>query len=289
VPAAPAAVAYYLAENGQAVGPLSLQQLIERAQKGTMARDQQTWKSDTQVWVRAESLPELAAAFPAPTAMPPPPAPVAVQYFVAENGQAVGPLTLEQMVERAQGGHLATDQQVWKTDSQVWLRADSLPELQAALHPAQTGQPAAPAAPQPNAATEPQPAAATEPQPAATTEPQPAATTEPQPQTSATTEPEPVAAADDADAALRSAGMDIAVAENPDGSQERLKRTADCLVAALAPLSPEEKKQFLVDIKSGTVAADADRVEQVFPGMSAAVETAEAAHAGVRHNIDACF
>lgn len=57
------------------------------------------------------------------------------RFFVEENGVAIGPYSTAQMLERLQRGALAADQRVRRMDGLEWVRADSLPELQAAFPP----------------------------------------------------------------------------------------------------------------------------------------------------------
>jgi hypothetical protein len=138
----PAAPSYYVAENGAAVGPFTLEQVLARLQGAKATGDQQVWRSDTQAWVPAGSVPELRAALQ-PTA-PTPPQPAALSYYVAENGAAIGPFTLEQAITRLHAAGAAGDRQVWRSDAKAWVRADSLPELQPGLQQASPPQ-AAPA------------------------------------------------------------------------------------------------------------------------------------------------
>jgi hypothetical protein len=72
-------------------------------------------------------LPPLAA-----TDVQPPPLPPqlpAVQFFVSENGQPVGPLSLEQMQARIQGGQTKRSDLVWKGGTPDWVKAETITEL----------------------------------------------------------------------------------------------------------------------------------------------------------------
>ncbi|MBX6321237.1 MAG: DUF4339 domain-containing protein [Rhodospirillaceae bacterium] len=268
-PAASVAVTYYVAENGAAVGPLTLQQVIERIHAGTSGPDQQVWRSDGQAWVRADSLPELQAAFR--QAGPPPSAPAAPTYYVGESGAAVGPLTLEQVQARARAGGLAPDQPVWRSDSQAWVRADSLPELRDSLKPAASESP---------------PAGPTPPVDAGGTEPPygvPAQQTAPQGALGG------AEAAPAVDEALRQTALAIATADNPEGSSRAVSGAAQCLVAALARLTPDDRQQLLLDVKTGTPPDEARRLDQEFPGLEAAVNRLEPRYPGIGAAIEACI
>lgn len=82
-------------------------------------------------------------AMPAQDTPPPLPAPVApVQYYVGENGQQVGPLTLEQVQQRIRDGKTKRDDLVWKTGLPNWAGAESFAELKPSFQNA--GPPALP-------------------------------------------------------------------------------------------------------------------------------------------------
>lgn len=67
---------------------------------------------------------------PAQDGPPPLPAPAApVEYYVGENGQPVGPLTLAELEQRIRDGKTRKDDLVWKTGLPNWAAAQSLAEL----------------------------------------------------------------------------------------------------------------------------------------------------------------
>ena len=68
---------------------------------------------------------------PNPPGPPPIPGPTDVQYFVAVNGQPVGPMTLQEIGQRIQQGQIARTDLVWKTGAPDWAPAESYPELAA--------------------------------------------------------------------------------------------------------------------------------------------------------------
>jgi hypothetical protein len=75
LPVAPPAV-FFIEQNGQPVGPLSVAELQTRAQQGAVRGETLVWKQGTPTWMAAKDVPELRAAL----AAIPPPVPVAEQY-----------------------------------------------------------------------------------------------------------------------------------------------------------------------------------------------------------------
>ncbi|WP_345718651.1 SPFH domain-containing protein [Kineosporia mesophila] len=76
--------------------------------------------------------PAPAAAAPAPpVAAPagPPPLPTAVQWYIAANGQQVGPLDESGLQSQVSGGHLAATTLVWRAGMAEWTPASSVPEI----------------------------------------------------------------------------------------------------------------------------------------------------------------
>ena len=80
---------------------------------------------------------------PAP---PPPPAPDDAEYYVAADGQQIGPLTLQQVLERIATGATTGDHLVWKRGLPDWTRVDGLAELAPALQRPQQPPPLPPEA-----------------------------------------------------------------------------------------------------------------------------------------------
>ena len=66
---------------------------------------------------------------PPPQAPPPPPPQPVAQYYVEENGQPVGPLSLDQVRQRVLQGQLQPTTVVWKTGLAQWTAARSMEEL----------------------------------------------------------------------------------------------------------------------------------------------------------------
>jgi membrane protease subunit (stomatin/prohibitin family) len=63
-----------------------------------------------------------------PGAMPPP-VPQAVQWYVAANGQQLGPYDGNAMSQHVQGGHVTRETMVWKQGMAAWTPAGQVPEL----------------------------------------------------------------------------------------------------------------------------------------------------------------
>ena len=67
----PPPVAWHIAENGQAAGPFSPEQLAQAAAQGRLRPDTLVWTAGMASWVAASQMPQLAGLF-APTPPPPP-------------------------------------------------------------------------------------------------------------------------------------------------------------------------------------------------------------------------
>lgn len=84
-PPVPAAE-YYVAVDGAAVGPMSLDALGERIARGATVAEDLVWRPGLGTWVRADAVPELSARFvskPAPPPLPP---------VVGQEPPPVGPM-----------------------------------------------------------------------------------------------------------------------------------------------------------------------------------------------------
>lgn len=123
-PEAPAAAAdYYAVIDGEKVGPLTLEQLIQRVDKGEVSASDLVWKTGAAEWAAADTLDELGDALSSEAAL------AAADYYVAEDGQQVGPVTLEALVERIKAGTTGPDDLVWKSGMAAWTPAGEVPEL----------------------------------------------------------------------------------------------------------------------------------------------------------------
>ncbi|MFO1067844.1 MAG: DUF4339 domain-containing protein [Geminicoccaceae bacterium] len=67
---------------------------------------------------------------PEPAPVPPPlPKKAVVQFYVDNNGQPLGPLTLDDMAERIRTGQLLRNTLVWKPPATDWVEASQVAEL----------------------------------------------------------------------------------------------------------------------------------------------------------------
>lgn len=83
----------------------------------------------------AGTLAPQAAAQQAPASGPPPIPGVAAAFFIAVNGQQVGPVTVPDMPARIASGELTPTTLVWRDGMPQWTAASELPELRS-LFPA---------------------------------------------------------------------------------------------------------------------------------------------------------
>jgi GYF domain 2 len=93
-------------------------------------------------------------------APPPLPQPAAAQFFYAENGKPVGPLTLAEIQAKIAAGAITPDTLVWKAGAPAWVAAKQLPEVAPLFAGGPAPKPAPTPAPAPAPAPTPAPAAA---------------------------------------------------------------------------------------------------------------------------------
>jgi membrane protease subunit (stomatin/prohibitin family) len=75
-PPPPSAAAWHITENGQNLGPYSVEQLAQAAQQRVLTPTTLVWSAGMSGWLPAGQVPQLAALFaPAPPPPPPPPPP----------------------------------------------------------------------------------------------------------------------------------------------------------------------------------------------------------------------
>ena len=123
---------WYYAKNKQKVGPVTEAQLKELVHSGELSPTDMVWKQGTAKWMQASQVEGLIEAGPSeivrgsvspPLPPLPPPVPVAEWYFV-NNGQQLGPVTVEQL--RA---WITPSDLVWKAGMPAWAAASSLKDL----------------------------------------------------------------------------------------------------------------------------------------------------------------
>lgn len=64
-----------------------------------------------------------------PVAPPPPPAPTAEQWYFTRNGEQQGPVTIEQLKQRAVSRQLQPTDMVWKQGMAQWIQASTITNL----------------------------------------------------------------------------------------------------------------------------------------------------------------
>ena len=119
-PPPPPQTQWYIYHNGQQLGPLALNQLT---QQGLTAQTQ-VWKAGMAGWQSAAEIPELVSVL---TSAPPPP--TQPQWYIARNGQQLGPFALNQLTQQG----LTAQTQIWKAGMAGWQQASELPELASLL------------------------------------------------------------------------------------------------------------------------------------------------------------
>ena len=130
-------VEYWVYDNEQQVGPLTLQQVLDRIASGESNRQTQVWTAATNEWVLIEQVAELASALPAADETA---AEVPSFYLHADNIQT-GPYTFGQMAGGIEQGTVPRGTLVWRPGWPEWVMVDTIPEF-AAYYP-----PVVPAAP----------------------------------------------------------------------------------------------------------------------------------------------
>jgi hypothetical protein len=139
-PAAPAtAVPYYVAEGGEARGPLALDVLLGEIRDGAVLPWTLVWKPGLSAWIKAGALPELATALAEAVPRPPPPPPqppeppadppAEVLYFVADGTAARGPFSDAEVSAAIAAGEIGRNSFVWWPGAAGWTAAGDVPEL----------------------------------------------------------------------------------------------------------------------------------------------------------------
>jgi membrane protease subunit (stomatin/prohibitin family) len=129
-PPPPPQTQWYIYHNGQQLGPFALNQLT---QQGLTAQTQ-VWKAGMAGWQSVAEIPELSSLL---ASAPPPP--TQSQWYIARNGEQIGPFALNQLTQQG----LTAQTQVWKAGMADWQQASELPELATLLASAPPPPPAA--------------------------------------------------------------------------------------------------------------------------------------------------
>lgn len=119
-PPPPTQTQWYIAHNGQQLGPFALNQLTQQGLTAQMY----VWRTGMPSWQQAAQLAELASVL----ASAAPPAPQ-TQWYIAHNGQQLGPFALNQLAQQG----LTAQMYVWRTGMPSWQQAVELPELASVL------------------------------------------------------------------------------------------------------------------------------------------------------------
>jgi hypothetical protein len=130
-PTPTAAAQYFWLSGPDRKGPISLDELKSLIVTHAVTADTLVWTAGMPDWTKAGEVADLNPAF-----LP------AADYYVLDGGNRTGPLKLDTLLARLRAGESKSDSLVWKAGMADWARADTLPELNAALQQA-------PAPPQP--------------------------------------------------------------------------------------------------------------------------------------------
>jgi hypothetical protein len=123
-PEPPAASAeYYVAADGGQVGPLTLEELVGRIESGETTGADLVWMPGAAEWAAAETFQELQEALASEGAL------AAADYYIEDNGQQVGPLTLEELIARIRAGTTGPEQLVWTSGMAAWTPAGDVEQL----------------------------------------------------------------------------------------------------------------------------------------------------------------
>ena len=124
----PTPTQWYISQNGQQFGPFALNQLTQQG----LTAQAYVWRAGMTGWQQAAELPELASVLPSS-----PPTPQ-TQWYIARNGQQLGPFGLNQLTQQG----ITPQSQVWRAGMAGWQQAVELPELVSLLASAPPPPPA---------------------------------------------------------------------------------------------------------------------------------------------------
>ena len=131
-PPPPTQTQWYISQNGQQLGPFALNQLTQQG----LTPQSLVWHSGLDGWKKASEVSQLASVFPATP--PPPPPPTQTQWYIAQNGQQLGPFALNQLAKQG----LTPESLVWHSGLDGWKKASEVSQLASVF-------PAAPPSPPP--------------------------------------------------------------------------------------------------------------------------------------------
>ncbi len=166
---------WYLAVQGNRIGPLPDDQLQDLVKEGKLEPETLVWRKGLGAWQPAREVPEMQALLgasaaatagaAAPGASSDSASPVSTGWFVAEGGTKLGPLAYDRLESLAREGRIELDTFVWRKGMSEWKPARDVSEMAALLAARQAATPApsdaGPAkSPEAPAASKPEPAKA---------------------------------------------------------------------------------------------------------------------------------
>jgi hypothetical protein len=132
-------IPYYVAEAGEARGPLSLDVVLAEVKDGTVLPWTLVWKPGLSGWIRAGALAELGDALAEATPRPPPPPPQPPPpppdlpaeeiYFIAAGEAVRGPLSEDEIGAAIAEGSITRATLVWQPGMAGWVSAWEVPAL----------------------------------------------------------------------------------------------------------------------------------------------------------------
>jgi hypothetical protein len=119
---------FYIYDGVQS-GPFTIEEMTAKAQSGELKAETMVWADGLPDWTTAESIDVLAVLLP-----PAPPAPpAAASYYVLDDGQQVGPLSLEEVMARIDARETVAGDLMWTAGMEQWAAADTFAEFAEAL------------------------------------------------------------------------------------------------------------------------------------------------------------
>lgn len=115
-PPPPQQTQWYISQNNQQLGPFAFNQLTQQG----LTPQTYVWHSGLSGWKPAAEVPELSSLMV--SAPPPPPQ---TQWYIAQNGQQLGPFGFNQLIQQG----LTSQTLVWTAGQNGWKQAAEVPEI----------------------------------------------------------------------------------------------------------------------------------------------------------------
>jgi uncharacterized membrane protein len=122
---------YWVYDNDTQFGPLTLNEVVARIQRGESNNQTQVWTQELNEWVMIDQVPELAPALTTTTTTTQPTG--GADYWTFDNGGQYGPFTLQQVLDRIKSGESNAGSQIWTQQLNAWVMIDKVPEFATAL------------------------------------------------------------------------------------------------------------------------------------------------------------